>query len=188
MKLRRGFKTEANGIAREIRRELGLSAIDPLDPFALAQHLDIPVIPISTLRETRPTAVEYFLRRQPGEFSALTIFEGARRWIFFNDGHPSARQRTDVSHELSHGILFHEGKPALDANGCRDWDEELEREADWLGAALLVSEEAALYVAGCGMPMHQGARFFGVTQAVMRWRLNVTAAHRRIQRAGRYAS
>jgi hypothetical protein len=36
LELRRGFKSEANDIAREIRGELGLKLVDPLDPWRLA--------------------------------------------------------------------------------------------------------------------------------------------------------
>ena len=43
--LRRGFKTEANDIAREIRQELGLGLADPLDPWVLAAQLEIPWCP-----------------------------------------------------------------------------------------------------------------------------------------------
>ena len=34
--MRRGFKTQANQIAREVRGELGLGPTDPLDPWKLA--------------------------------------------------------------------------------------------------------------------------------------------------------
>jgi hypothetical protein len=43
--LRRGFKTEANDIAREIRGELGLRDVEPLDPWKLAAALEVRVIP-----------------------------------------------------------------------------------------------------------------------------------------------
>src|SRR5579859_3730759 len=43
--MRRGFKKEANEIALEIRAELGLGPRAPLDPWKLAQHLLIPLIP-----------------------------------------------------------------------------------------------------------------------------------------------
>jgi hypothetical protein len=45
MKLRWGFKSEANAIARDLRRELGLALTDPLDPWRLAAH---SVFPLST--------------------------------------------------------------------------------------------------------------------------------------------
>src|SRR6266567_2396404 len=42
MELRRGFKSEASDIAREVRGELGLGMLEQLDPWLLAEHLAIP--------------------------------------------------------------------------------------------------------------------------------------------------
>ena len=55
MGLRRGFKTEATGLAKEIRGELGLGPFDRLDPHELARHLEIPVLALSELEESAPT-------------------------------------------------------------------------------------------------------------------------------------
>ncbi len=79
MALRRGFKTEANHIAREVRAELGLRFIDPLDPWALARHLEIPIVPLSSYAGPAADAVHHFCRVDPGAFSALTVFDGPRR-------------------------------------------------------------------------------------------------------------
>src|SRR5438132_10144481 len=109
MTLRRGFKTECNDIAREIRAEPGLWQADPLDPWALADHLEIPVLPMSALADDVPGAVRHFsYTRNAGEFSAVTVFDGTRRVMMNNDTHSRGRQASNVSHELSHGLLLHE--------------------------------------------------------------------------------
>ena len=59
--MRRGFKTEANAIAREVRAELSLSSTAPLDVWQLAEHLDIPLIPLSGFHEAAPHAARLFL-------------------------------------------------------------------------------------------------------------------------------
>ncbi len=185
MKFRRGFKTEANDVARAIRHELGLRSTDPLDPRRLAAHLEIPITPLSQLKAS-PAAVYYFTRKKPSEFSAVTVFDGTERLIVFNDSHSPGRQASDLAHELGHALLFHEPTPALDSTGCRDWDQTCEREADWLGAALLISEEAALQIATSGMGFEDAAAFYGVSAPLVRMRVNVTGAHTRVQRSGRY--
>ncbi len=182
---RRGFKTEANDVARAIRDELGLRSTDPLDPRRLAAHLEIPITPLSQLKAS-PAAVHYFTRKNPREFSAVTVFDGTERLIVFNDSHSLGRQACDLALELGHALLFHEPKPALDSTGCRDWDQTCEREADWLGAALLISEEAALQIAISGMREADAATFYGVSAALVRMRVNVTGAHARVQRSRRY--
>ncbi len=75
MQLRRGFKKEANEIANEVRTELLLRPIDPLNPWRLADHLEIPVEPLSSYQDTAPRAFKHFCESLSGqsEFSALTI-------------------------------------------------------------------------------------------------------------------
>jgi hypothetical protein len=132
---RRGFKTEANDIARDVRVDLGLRAIDPLDPWNLAEFLGIPIMTLSDFGADAPQAVTYFSQQDPSAFSAVTVFHGTRRTIVHNDAHTVPRQANNVSHELSHGLLRHPPTPALDAQGCRTWNKDVEDEAAWLGAA-----------------------------------------------------
>lgn len=183
MAYRWGFKTEANDIARDIRAELGLKLADPLDPWALAQHLEIPVIGLSSYGTDAPRAVEHFGQTDLMAFSAVTVFHGTRRVIVHNDAQPRGRQANNLAHEISHGLLQHPPTPALNEQGCRNWNKDVEDEAAWLGAALLVSEEAALSVARKRVPLNEAAETYGVSVEVMRMRLNVTKASGRVNRA-----
>jgi Zn-dependent peptidase ImmA (M78 family) len=186
MALRRGFKSEAKAIAGEIRAEMGLSQMAPLDPWALAEHLEIPVITLSSMSEAAPNAVNYFSMVNTSEFSAMTVFRGTRRVIVYNDSHSKGRQASDIAHEASHGLLLHTPKPALAANGCRDWDEDMEDEADWLSGVLLISEEAALSIARRNLGLDEAATFYGVSQQMVRWRLGMTGAYARLERARQF--
>ena len=111
MGLRRGFKTEAAGLAKEIRLELGLGPFARLDPHELARHLDIPVLALSELEESAPDAVRYFLSTEPEAFSAVTVFRGHHRAVVHNDAHSEPRQNSNLTHELAHGLLLHEPAP-----------------------------------------------------------------------------
>ena len=182
MALRRGFKTEANAIAQDIRRELRLGPTAALDPWRLAEHLEIPVVPLSALRDESPAVVRHFCRVDPSAFSAVTVFDGSARVIIHNDSHSRGRQSSNVAHELSHGLLLHPPKPALDGSGCRDWDKEAEAEANWLAGALLIPDEAAMLVARRGLTTVEAAQIYGVSEQMARFRLNVTAAVIRVQR------
>jgi Zn-dependent peptidase ImmA (M78 family) len=117
MALRRGFKAAAKEIARQIRTELRLSITAPLNPWALAEHLGIPVVELSSMVGVVPNAVRYFSTDNPSEFSAVTVFDGLRRAIVYNDSHARCRQCSDITHELSHGLLLHPPRPALDERG-----------------------------------------------------------------------
>lgn len=178
--LRRGFKTEAHAHAREVRAELGLDADAPLDPWRLAAHLEIPILRLVELRHVAAAEVRYLRSVESGAFSAATIFRGRARVIVHNDGHAPTRQASDIAHELAHALLCHAPRPALDILGCRDWDDEVEKEADWLGPALLVSEEAAVEIVRRGLALDAAALEYGVSVKLLRFRINVTGAQRRV--------
>lgn len=182
MGYRRGFKTEANGTALEVRAELEIGPLDRLDPRSLAAHLAIPVIALSEMVAEAP-AVAHLLHVEPEAFSAITVFHGRARTIVHNDGHALARQNSNLAHELSHGLLLHEPTPALDDNGCRDWNQDIEDEASWLAGILLIPEDAALEIAKGRWTRAGAAEHFGVSPQMVQFRLNATGAVRRVQRS-----
>ena len=183
MALRRGFKSEAAALAKEVRAELGLSPFDGLDPRQLARHLDIPVVPLSKLSASLPGA-PYFLSVEREAFSALTVFAGHRRMVVHNDSHTEARQNSNLAHELAHALLRHEpAAAALDGKtGCRGWNDTNEEEADWLGGELLVTSDMALTVARGRLTKEQAKKRFGVSEKMLNWRINKTGAAKRVER------
>ena len=155
----------------------------PLDVWQLAEHLEIPIVQLSRLRESAPLAAELFLNDGQGMFSGVTVFRGNERTIVFNDAHVPGRQASDIGHELGHGLLLHPPEPAVDGRGCRYWNRDVEDEANWLSGALLVPEEAALAVIRRGWSLAVATGHYGVTQSLMKFRINVTGAIKRVGRA-----
>jgi Zn-dependent peptidase ImmA (M78 family) len=184
--MRYGFKTEATSVANEVRADLGLSPYDALDSFRLAEHLEIPVRPLSAL--AADGAVYFFSAVDTGCFSGLTVFDGHRRLVIYNDAHAPGRCVSDVAHELSHGLLLHEPQPALDQRGFRYHDRAIEEEANFLSGALLITEAAALRIVRDGVPYPLAAQQLGVSDDMVRYRVNVTGAQKRVQRARRTSS
>lgn len=183
MDLRRGFKSEANTIAAEVRAELGLRARDPLDPLTLAAHLEVPVLPLSDYGTDAPTAHRHFADVEMEAFSAVTVFRGPRRTIVHNDSHSLGRQASNLAHELGHALLLHPPSAPLDDRGCRLWDQEIEDEAQFLAGALLLTEDAALYIARNGITLQAAADHFGISTQMVTYRLNITGARKRVARA-----
>ena len=183
--MRRGFKTEAKETARQVRGDLGLGMAAPLDPWRLAEWLEIPVFRLSDFGEDAEEAFRYFSGAGRSVFSAVTVFDGNRRWIVHNDSHSAARQASNVCHELAHGLLLHPPTPALDARGCRFWSKEIEEEANWLSGVLLVPDEAAIAVVKNGIDLAHAASLYGVSTQMMRFRINVSGARKRVQRFSR---
>ena len=182
MSFRRGFKTEANDLTTEVREELGLGLFVALDPHALAAWLEVPIVGLSDFLHEAP-AVRHLLRVETEVFSAVTVFAGKQRTIVHNDAHALTRQRSNLSHELAHALLLHPPTPALDNTGCRHWSQGIEDEASWLAAALLVPEAATIAIAKGRWTTAGAASHFGVSPAMIRFRMNSTGAVRRIQRA-----
>lgn len=181
MGLRWGFKTEANNYAREFRQELRIPVHGPLCPWRLAQHLEVPVIKLSEIVKVNARAAYLLTSDGTREFSGATIYIGSRRGIVVNDGHSNKRQAADLSHELSHCVLHHRPVDSKNRIGLRSFDESQEEEANWLGPALLVSEEAALWIVRRGLSKAEASDHYGVSEDLIQMRLNLTAAHKRVR-------
>lgn len=181
MAFRRGFKTEATAIADEIRRDVGCSPLDALDPIELAEYLAIPVWALSEFVSERP-AIGHLLNVEPDLFSAVTVFAGPRRTIVHNDAHSGGRQSSNIAHELAHGLLHHPPTPALDDKGNRLWDPDIEDEAAYLGGALLVTEAMTISIATGRLTKLEAAVQLGVSPQMIQYRLNCTGAVQRVQR------
>ena len=180
--MRRGFKTEARELARDVRAQLGLTQTYPLDPWKLAEWLSIPVANLSEFEGDAAYAVEYFSDAGRSVFSAVTTFDGSRRLIVNNDSHSPGRQASNVSHELSHGLLLHPPTPALDKRGCRYWNHEIEEEANWLSGVLLTPDEAAILIVRKGISHENAASLYGVSKQMITFRVNVSGAKKRVKR------
>jgi len=178
MAYERGFKSWANKIADETRRELDLDPYDRLDPRVLAEWLAVPVFDLSSLLQDAPS-VGHLLTVEKGVFSAVTVFDGTRRAIVHNDRHAPSRQNSNLAHELSHGLLGHPPTAPLDDSGCRIWNQNIEDEASWLAGSLLISEAATLEIARGRLDVQKAGRVFGVSDQFVRYRLNTTGAIRR---------
>lgn len=105
--LKRGFKAEAERISERYREEMGISKFDPMDAFALAKHLDIPVVSVDELDELPEEHLNRL--RQPSKFSAIWMpNEDGDKIIIHNAWHSSKRQQSNIMHELAHIIRKHE--------------------------------------------------------------------------------
>jgi len=150
----------------------------------LAEHLEIPVVTLSSMTDVIPDAVSYFVRTtNRSEFSAVTVFRGLERTIVHNDSHSTGRQSSNLAHELSHALLLHPSTAPIDACGCRNWDPVLEEEAEWLSGALLISDEAALHIVRTNMTAEAAQTLYGVSGQMLTFRLNVTGARVRVARS-----
>lgn len=181
---RRGFKKECEEICHEVWAELGLERYAAFDPFALAEHLLIPYESIEdyATEDGCGWAVAHLTEEGRDEFSAAMVYRGTRRRILYNGQNSPARRRSDIAHELSHVLLEHEPGPVLGDGESRTWNPEQEKEAAWMGGVLLVPEHVALRIARRDLPMTGAASSYGVSVALMQWRLRMSGALKRVER------
>jgi hypothetical protein len=78
---------------------------------------------------------------------------------------------------------MHEPAPALDVRGLVVHRSEIEDQATFMGAALLVPEEAALSIVTTGVVFTEAASYYGVSLELLRWRINSTGASLRVARS-----
>jgi Zn-dependent peptidase ImmA (M78 family) len=179
--LRHGFKADAERLALELRSELRLGPIDPIDCIEVCNSLGVPVVTLAELISSGASSRSVqCLQSSNAGFSALTVAAGTKRIIAYNPKHPAGRRANSLAHELSHILLEHPLLPALGDGGCRLWNPILESEADWQAGTLLVPRAAALDWMQSNGSVEEGAIRFGVSQALFRWRVNQTGILRQM--------
>jgi len=181
---RYGFKKQAEDLALAVRRAMGLSWRDCLDPRALAEYVGIPVYELEELVAVGmpEDSLRHLLGRGKSEFSAALFQRNSTKLIVANPVHSRGRQASNIVHEVAHLLLKHEPTAAVIEAGCRRWDAMMEREADWLAGELLVPRQAALDIARSGVDVEMCAQHYGISVAMMKWRLNHSGARKQAQR------
>jgi hypothetical protein len=146
MALRRGFKAEAERLAKDIWNAMRLTPNDPMDAVDLAKHLGCIVRPADALVDIGK--LEELLRIQKDAFSACTFKLPDNRYaVVFNPLVSDGRRNSDVAHEVAHIILDHSfsrlerlGDVAFLAG-----DKRQEEEAAWLSGCLLLPRFALIH-------------------------------------------
>ena len=182
MALRRGFKSEAERIARRVRTELGIGAAKPVAPEILAELLGIEVRAGDELipRE-RFNKLEDI---QPDSFSACTIRPSADRLVVvYNPLSAMSRQRSDIAHELAHALLDHDLSRVerLGDVTFLSCDPTQEEEAAWLSGCLLLPRALLLAEVRRGSDAKDIAKKCGVSERMAQYRLDVTGVLRQNQ-------
>ena len=182
MALRRGFKSEAERIARRLRRELDLPAASSVSPFQIAELLGIEVRAGDELLP-RHRFVE-LAQIQDDAFSACTLNPTDERIVvIYNPLSSPARRSSDVSHELAHIVLDHE-LSRIEKLGDFEFlscDPVQEEEARWLSGCLLLPRELLLREARNKSSAIDIAEKYCVSESMARYRLNVTGVVRQVK-------
>ncbi len=178
MTLPRGFKTNAEKIADELRNAVGARNDRPLDLVALARHVGARIVaadelvPVERLHEIE--------RLQAFAFSACTFDIDGCVVVVYNPLRKANRRASDISHELAHLILEHDLSEVqyLDGVPFRTCRPDQEEEATTLGGTILLPRKLLLAAARDGRTYEEVARQQGVTSDMARYRWNITGVER----------
>ncbi len=186
MALRRGFKSEAERIAKQVRAELELNGSQSVAPETLANLLGIEVRAGDELIP-RERFVELD-QIQRGAFSACTLRpSNGRIVVVYNPLSSLSRRTSDLAHELAHILLDHrlsqiERLGDITFLSC---DQTQEEEAAWLSGCLLLPRALLLAEVRRGSDAKAIAKRYRVSEKMAQYRLNVTGVVRQHQASER---
>ena len=192
MGFRRGFKSQCERRSVEFRKDLGLAPSAPLSAFNLAKHLGITVWSTSEIEDLSEDDLANL--NDPGDdsWSALTIQLGAKHLVIYKNVASQPRINSVVMHEISHIVLGHELSDAcVLGDGSlvpRNFSQEQEDEADWLGGTLLLPRPALLEIRRSRLTDAVAQTKFNVSVDMLRWRVRMTGVDYQLNRVRRSAN
>ncbi len=182
---RRGFKSWAEAKSVDLRRALQLRPEATLPMIKLAEHLQTDVIGPAEIPGVSPELLHQLLMTGRSDWSAVTLQLPGRTVIIQNIAHSPARQRSDITHELAHGICGHKAEQIVVLPGfpfpMRDFDDAQEDEATWLSGCLLLPRQALLWAARRGMTDDEVCDHFGTSVDLTRFRRKMTGIDKQLE-------
>ncbi|WP_243073670.1 ImmA/IrrE family metallo-endopeptidase [Microbacterium sp. SS28] len=184
--MKRINKAACKRLAGEVRAELSLGLMDPLDPWQLAEEYGVTVMALGDLPLDHHIR-EHFHSVRAEVFSGALLPHRTGAVIIENDAHPLARRRSTMGHEMAHVVGEHKfGTSLVNERGCRTADKFQEDEAAEISGELLIPSDAAKRLARQRATDDDVAQLFGVSTEFARWRMNATGARIIAQRAAAY--
>jgi Zn-dependent peptidase ImmA (M78 family) len=181
--LQRGFRTDAERLAAEVRRDLSLGPTDRIDLCEVASAHGVRIVAADELVPRKQ--LEELEAIQAFAFSACTFDLGKSKVVVVNPLRSEARQTSDIAHELSHLLLRHELSEIREIAGVpfRTCQPEQEEQATTLGGTLLLPRSLLLHAVARGLGVEDISHEYGVTLEMARFRYNTTGVAKQVQRA-----
>ena len=181
MSLRRGFKAEAERLAKDIWSAMSLTPNDSMDAVTLAKHMGCIVRPADAL--VNAAKLEELNRIQDDAFFACTFeLPGNRYAIVFNPLVSNTRRNSDVAHEVAHIALGHRLSrlERLGSVAFLSCDKQQEEEAAWLSGCLLLPRFVLIHDLRKQMNPSTIARNRTLSDDMVEYRVRVTGVARQL--------
>ncbi|MEZ5422214.1 MAG: ImmA/IrrE family metallo-endopeptidase [Pyrinomonadaceae bacterium] len=170
--------------AQGLRQFAGLKKdTDRLDPFELAAHANLLVVPfeqVSALSEgTREHLLGAGKDAWSGGAASIPLPDG-RTLIILNPTHNKNRHAATLMEEVSHVFLGHKANelavkdPSGKTTKTRDYNHAIEEEAYSTGAAALVPYSGLKKLIIDGRTAREIARHYGVSTALVEFRIKIS--------------
>lgn len=170
-KLSSVFRQRCEAIATERRNLLGLRAFDPLPADVLAADLGAKLFTPEQVPNAEPKQVAVLLTSD--QWSAAVICHNPL-WILHNPRHAPVRRESNLMHELGHVLLGHTMVGFDRETGLPQRRQSDEDEATYLGGCLQIPRRGLLWALGRKMTLPQIGAHFAASEAMVRFRSNVT--------------
>jgi hypothetical protein len=184
---RRGFKTWSERTSLRVRQKLKVSSISPLDPFGLAEVLGVFVLQPGDLLDLPEEVRSRLVNAHRDCWSAITVSDGNCHLIVVNSSHAKTRVHSSLAHEIAHIILGHEPSMMFmspkSGMALRTYNEDQEDEANWLAGCLLLPRDSLVEIRRRGVSDGDACSEYGVSSAMLRFRLNVTGVDIQLRHA-----
>ena len=176
-------KAELGRLAAAVRAETGCGPHDPFDPWEWSEQNGIPFLSLDDLPVDAATK-RHFTVARPGVWSAALARTGMQFVVIYNSAHSPERTRSNLAHEVAHFAAEHELSAAwMDAKGgCGSSSKSDEKDANELAGALLVPPDVARSHAFAGGHPRVLAARYQVSEAMARWRMQISGGSRIAQR------
>jgi hypothetical protein len=178
--VKRGFKAEAERQAIFYRKELQLKDKDPLSARDLAAHLKIQLLTPRDIPGITDELLGNLLVTGKDNWSGGILRVDDKEFIIYNPTHSPYRQESDIMHEIAHSICKHElSELEISFSGgiipLRNYNQEQEDEAKWLGACLQLPKPALIYYYKIKkMTVPEISELFNASEKMVNYRLGVS--------------
>jgi len=171
--------------ALALRRHLRLSTHQILDPYQLAESVDLRLVDLKSICDLLPGAVARQILVHgkdawSGGVYAQTLPDGTRICIL-NSGHNARRMKTTLMEEIAHIHLQHSPTGlvrSVDGLCMRSYDKAQEEEAFGVGAAALIPWNALFPAINKGATIEELAERYELSDELVRYRIQITGAYK----------